>query len=199
MEYDKNISLDIVFPPEETTVLSVETLTGLGEVEKILKRRSITITWGRETEASAHLVFKGRSLKSLGLHNDFYGPMTSCESWIKEASTHMERWGIEKTSEVEFHVVAEIIDRPTLGFVEKIGSRNYYKKFHYDSVFFDVPTIKTGTELNMETLPYDDRKAVREIRHSQQCVWKSSNSGEENARIKQLFKDIVFNPDRSAY
>lgn len=183
------------FPPERTKVIHAEEERKLTGSATIIKSEEVDLVWVRVTEAMSYLTFKGKIVKTFGHHNDFYGPLTSAKGLIEEAPALAAKWGIEKSSELELHVLAWVIDSPTLGYNRTEYGRKYYTPLG-KTVWHDTPDAKVGEPFNFDNFPYESRNGVAATRHSASVVWKSSASDEENAAAFASYEALAKAADR---
>jgi hypothetical protein len=183
------------FAPETTTVLYGDEVRSLAGNKTFVRREVADIVWVRETGAYSFFTFKGRIVKRLEQFNDFYGLATSVSTIVKEIPGVTRRWQIERDSELEIHVVAWVIDTPTLGFELTDYGRNYYKPLPR-MAWYDHPDAKADLELNEDSFPFGKAERLETIRHTATVVWKSSNSEEENAAALAAYLELAKATDR---
>ncbi|MCS4088421.1 hypothetical protein [Rhizobium sp. BK176] len=167
------------FKPEPTTVLHASEKKTLTSASTVICRETADIVWVRSSLAIAYLSFKGKVVKRLESHNDFYGFLSSARGLCNEAPSRVKHWQIERDSELELHVVGWVEDSPTVGYEKVEYGRRYYKPLA-KHVWLDSPDAKVGEAFNFDNFPFESRKGLGVVAHTATIVWKSSWSDEEN-------------------
>jgi hypothetical protein len=167
------------FKPEATTVIYADEQKTLTSQSTVIRREIVDLVWVRTSLAAACLSFKGQVVKKLGVHNDFYGLLSSARGRCEDAPSYARNWKIERDSELELHVVAWIEDAPTLGYARTEYGRRYYTPIA-KHVWLDSPDAKAGEAFNFDNFPFESRKGLAVAAHTATLVWKSTWSEEEN-------------------
>lgn len=195
MDYSDLHDYPMALEAEKTKIIFLGDVMRYTGNTKVILEDEVVITWCRYTEAKACLVFKGKVIKELQTLNDFYGLMTSVASVIDDKDKVLEFYGIEPNSELELHIIANVFDVPTLGFVKRDLNRNYYRGLK-NSAWHYTPDAKINEEISPETFPYDSRKPIKTGKSHDFCVWKSSNNEETNQAMRQQFESFVHSTKR---
>jgi hypothetical protein len=171
------------FKPVSQKILYTDKQTSFAGNKFTLHKDQIDVTWVRESSAFTMLSWKGKSVKRMETHNDFYGFLTSAKSLAEKAPERAEYWDIGETSELELHVVGYLIDAPTLGFAKEEYKRNYYTpaKRHNDDIWYDSDEVADGAKFDFKEFPTEARQKLETILHSPTIVWNSGWSQMHNA------------------
>lgn len=171
------------FQPISQKILFTDKQTSFTGNKITLHKAEIEITWVRESAAFTMLSWKGKHVRRMETHNDFYGFLTSAKGLVKEAPERAEDWDIVETSELELHVVGYLIDTPTLGFAREEYKRNYYTpaKRNKDDIWYDSDEVANGAAFNFTEFPTDARQKLTTVLHSPTIVWNSAWSQMHNA------------------
>jgi hypothetical protein len=173
------------FAPVREKILFIEKHTSFSGNRFTLHKDEIDITWVRESSAFTQLVWKGRVIDRFSNHTDFYGFLTSATSLVEEAPELAKGYEIFPTSELELHVVAFLIDTPTLGFAKENYGRKYYTpaKRNGEILWYNVDDVENGASFNFKVFPPEVRRLLNPIEHSPTVVWNSGwdDQANENA------------------
>lgn len=178
------------FPPIATAVIYADEMKSLTGKSHLIKRETVDIVWVRQTRSVAYLSFKGKLVRKFETLWDFYGLLSSSKGQIEDAPGRAENWGIERTSELEYHVMSYIEDYPTLGYVKTDWGRRYYRDFD-QAIFRDTADAKVGQAFNFDNFPFESRVAITTKQHGATVVWKSSSTDAENETAFSAFEQLV--------
>ncbi len=191
---DSYIAAAHAFEPVLTKVIYLRDRQGFHATSsrpKIMDVDTVDLTWVRETEAAAAILYKGRCLRRLSQYTDCGGLFGSLENAVQDASNALEAWEIGESSELEVIVAAWMRDTPTLGYSHEEYRQKQYKLLQRDALLFFAESAKLGERLSEFSFPYEDRKWVQEQKHGLTKVWSSHATGEKNKETLEGFKAAV--------
>ena len=141
------------------------------------------ILWIQESETRTAFYHGGKELTDLSMHNDFYGYLTSCDDIGTERVADTSK--ITPESSLDLIAKTTIFLHPAIE-TEATRSENEHQSPKYKKVYAYLPDDwrkEACVDGEVRWLRIQKKELASEV------TWTSKNTPEENAALKQCFKN----------
>lgn len=189
---------------EQATLDTYLDVSGLGDFQIVTFKRQLI--WIRSATATVAMIRKGKVLRVVAEHNDYYGFLTAAEAALKEAKSIAALEEVGPGSEVQIVVTLDVVDEPAIfdlswqaleymkTFRSKIAYRSIIepkdrRHFAYNGTEAMAEWVKGNQEDKFKlhaVVPWIDRNIVV----SNQCLWDSSKHLDNPGADEAIAGDI---------